>query len=142
VEANEAVEANKVVVRRWIAARNAHDVEAAAECWIEAERDWLRRAFAEYTAAFPDIHVTEETLIGEGDKVVLRARMRGTHRGPFRGIPPTGRTVESTAVDIYTLVAGQIAELVRTADTLELLQQLGVAPTPAGSPAAAGSSSA
>ena len=134
------MEANKAVVRRWIEARNANDIEAAAACWTEPERAGLRRAFAGMTGAFPDIRITEEALIGEGDAVVLRWTFRGTHRGPFRGIPPTGRTVEWTGIDIYTVAAGWIAELVREADTLALLQQLGVAPPPAGAPAGGGPS--
>ena len=129
------MEANKAVVRRWIEARNANDIEAAAACWTEAERAGLRRAFAGMTEAFPDVRITEEALIGEGDAVVLRWAFRGTHRGPFRGIPPTGRTVDWTGIDIYTVAAGRIAELVREADTLALLQQLGAAPRPLGAPA-------
>jgi steroid delta-isomerase-like uncharacterized protein len=136
------VEANKSVVRRWIEARNANDIEAAAACWAEAKRAGLRRAFAAITAAFPDVRITPEELIGEGDKVAVRWTLRGTHRGPFQGLPPTGRTVDWTGIDIYTVAAGRIAELVREADTLALLQQLGVALPPAGAPAAGGPSDA
>jgi predicted ester cyclase len=78
------------------------------------------------------VRITPEKRIAEGDKVVLRWTFRGTHRGPLRGIPPAGRTVEWTGVDIYTVAAGQIADLVRAADTLALLQQLGATPPPAG----------
>ena len=123
---------NKATIRHWIEARNANDIEMAVACWTEAERDGIRRAFAGMTEAFPDARITPEELIAEGDKVVLRWTFRGTHRGPFRGLPPTGRPVEWTGVDIYTVAAGQIADLVRTADTLALLQQLGAAPPPAG----------
>jgi steroid delta-isomerase-like uncharacterized protein len=127
-----SVEENKATIRRWIEARNANDIETAAACWTEAGRDGVRRAFAGFTEAFPDVRITPEELIAEGDKVVLRWGFLGTHRGPFQGIPPTGRTVAWTGVDIYTVEAGQIADLVRTADTLALLQQLGAAPPPAG----------
>jgi steroid delta-isomerase-like uncharacterized protein len=127
-----SVEANKATIRRWIAARNAHDLEGAAACWAAAERAELRRAFAAITAAFPDVRITPEELIGEGNKVVVRWTLRGTHRGPFRGLPPTGRPVVWPGVDVYTVVAGQITELVRAADTLALLEQLGAAPPPAG----------
>ena len=127
-----SVEENKATIRRWIEARNANDIEAAAACWTEAERDGIRRAFAGFTEAFPDARITPEELIAEGDKVVLRWVFRGTHRGAFRGIPPTGRAVEWPGVDIYTVAAGQLTELVRAADTLALLQQLGVAPPATG----------
>ena len=126
-----SVEANKATIRRWIAARNAHDLEGRGVL-AAAERAELRRAFAAITVAFPDVRITPEELIAEGDKVVVHWTLRGTHRGPFRGLPPTGRLVAWPGVDVYTVVAGQITELVRAADTLALLEQLGAAPPPAG----------
>lgn len=52
-----------------------------------------KQLLAMYFAAFPDLHITIEDMIAEGDRVVLRLTARGTHRGPFMGIPPTGKQV-------------------------------------------------
>jgi predicted ester cyclase len=127
-----SIEANKALVRRWVEARNRNDLGAALELWSDAWRDRVRRAFSGLTKAFPDLHITIETLIAEGETVVLRGRMRGTHRGLFRGIPATGRTVDWPTTDIYTVAAGKLTSVVREGDSLALLEQLGVAaPQPA-----------
>ena len=96
-----SVEANKAVVRRWIEARNANDIEAAAACRAEPERAGLRRAFAGMTGAFPDVRITEEALIGEGDAVVLRWTFRAPTAVPSGASPPrdgrwSGRASTST----------------------------------------------
>jgi steroid delta-isomerase-like uncharacterized protein len=108
-----ALEDNKRLVRDWIEARNRNDTERAVACWAEGRRESLRKAFDGFTHAFPDIHVEIEELIAEGDKVVLRFRLEGTHRGPFRGVEATGKRVSWTSIDIYTIADGKIADLVR-----------------------------
>src|SRR5712692_5499426 len=60
----------------------------------------LRQLVNTYRGAFPDIHLTVEDEITEGDKVVTRFTGRGTHKGPLMGIPPTGKRVTITAIDI------------------------------------------
>jgi steroid delta-isomerase-like uncharacterized protein len=79
-------------------------------------------------AAFPDGQVRVEDLIAEGDKVVWRWTLRGTHRGEFRGIAPTGKLVTWTGIIIWRMAEGQIVEWWANNDTLGLLQQLGVIP--------------
>ncbi|MFN2154221.1 MAG: ester cyclase [Anaerolineae bacterium] len=81
-----------------------------------------------FFAAFPDIHFTAEDVIAEGDTVVQRLTSHGTHQGPFMGIPPTGKHLTVTAVEIFRLVEGKIAEQWVEADYLGLMQQLGVIP--------------
>jgi predicted ester cyclase len=80
--------------------------------------------------AFPDYHISVEDLVAEGDRVVARYRSTGTQNGDFRGIPPTGRRIESDGISIYRLRNGKIVERWDQVDTLGLLQQLGVIPTP------------
>jgi steroid delta-isomerase-like uncharacterized protein len=77
-------------------------------------------------AVFPDWSVVVEDLIAEGDKVVVRATGRGTHRGEFMGIPPTGRQVRVTWIAIYRVANGRLAEHWQNIDELGLLKQLGV----------------
>jgi steroid delta-isomerase-like uncharacterized protein len=78
--------------------------------------------------AFPDAHVVVEDLIAEGDKVVSRATFRGTHQGEFMGIPPTGKQVSCTGIDIERIEAGKFVEGWANWDELGLMQQLGAIP--------------
>ena len=83
-----------------------------------------------YRTAFPDLHFTIEDQIAEGDKVVNRVTARGTHRGEFRGIPPTGKQMMVTGVTIDRIVGGKLQESWASWDFLGVLQQLGVVPGP------------
>ncbi len=81
--------------------------------------------------AFPDIETTVEDIIAEGDKVVVRFTARGTHKGTFQGIAPTGRQFTITGINIYRIEAGKAAETWQLMDALGLMQQLGVVTLPA-----------
>jgi steroid delta-isomerase-like uncharacterized protein len=81
-------------------------------------------------SGFPDIQWTLEEMITEGDKVAARFIMRGTHRGPFFGVPPTGKPIEVQAMNFYRLSGGQIVEERGQPDLLGLLQQIGAVPGP------------
>jgi len=78
---------------------------------------------------FPDIQWTVEEMVAEGDKVAARFTMRGTHRGTFFGVPPTGKTIAVQATNFYRLSGGQFVEEHGQPDMLGLLQQIGAAPT-------------
>lgn len=90
----------------------------------------LRQLVSTYRGAFPDIHLTVEDEITEGDKVVTRFTGRGTHKGPLMGIPPTGKRVTITAIDILRFENGTIVEHWGNQDLLGMMQQLGVIPAP------------
>src|SRR6476661_5136513 len=77
---------------------------------------------------FPDIQWTLEEMIAEGDKVAARFTMRGTHRGTFFGVPPTGKMIAVQAMNIYRLSNGQFIEEHGQPDMLTLLQQIGALP--------------
>ena len=79
-------------------------------------------------AGFPDIQWTLEELIAEGDKVAARFTMRGTHKGSFFGVPPSGKKIEVKAMNFYRISDGQIIEEHGQPDLLGLLQQIGGAP--------------
>jgi len=83
-------------------------------------------------AGFPDIHWKVEEQMSEGDRVMTRFVWTGTHRGPFLGIPPTGRHVSVWGIVIDRLVDGRIKQTRIIMDTLGLMGQLGVIPPPAG----------
>ncbi len=74
---------------------------------------------------FPDIHVTEEEFIAEGDRVACRFVAQATHGGEFMGVPATGKQVRVSGIDIMRIAGGKIVEHWGTVDTLGLMQQLG-----------------
>src|SRR5215217_3493261 len=94
------------------------------------DREGHRQMIAYFQSAFPDGRNTSEELLAEGDKVVQRWRFRGTHQGAFQGIAPTGRHVTLTGISIWRVDGGTIVESWHELDSLGLLQQLGVSPTP------------
>ncbi|MBA7559052.1 MAG: ester cyclase [Dehalococcoidia bacterium] len=78
--------------------------------------------------AFPDLHMTVEDMVAEGDKVAHRLTIRGTHKGELMGIAPTGKQVTISAVTISRFAGGKEAEAWSNLDQLGMYQQLGVAP--------------
>jgi steroid delta-isomerase-like uncharacterized protein len=87
----------------------------------------MREALVALRTAFPDIHVTVEQTLAEGEWVATRNTWRGTHRGTFNGIPASGNKVEVTGIVLWRIVDGLITERRATIDTRTMLQQLGVA---------------
>ncbi len=83
-----------------------------------------------FHAGFPDLSLTNEDIVGEGDKVVHRYVLRGTHQGEFMGIRPTGDRIEVHGIDELRVCGGKIVERWGQVDQLGLMQQLGVIPTP------------
>ena len=88
----------------------------------------LRGIVTMLRTAFPDIHYETAEVLGEGDKVVVRTIMRGTHTGPFMGIPPTGRSFVQEQIHLLRFVDGKAVEHRAVRDDLGMLQQLGVIP--------------
>ena len=85
-----------------------------------------RQSIAAFRAAFPDVHFTEDDLLVDGDKVVFRWTCRGTHRGEFLGVAPTGKHVTFTGINIYRITHGKIVERWAQEDAISLYQQLGL----------------
>jgi steroid delta-isomerase-like uncharacterized protein len=83
-----------------------------------------------FRAAFPDQWWQIEDLIAEGDRVVARTTMTGTHRGDFFGISATGRAVRVSGVHVMRIANGKVAEHWGNNDDLGLMRQLGVIPEP------------
>lgn len=80
-------------------------------------------------SGFPDIQWTLEEMIAEGDKIAARFIMRGTHKGPFFGVPATGKPIQVQAMNIYRLSDGKFVEERGQPDLLGLLQQIGAIPS-------------
>ncbi len=90
-----------------------------------------------YRTAFPDLRLTIEDIIAEGETVMARWSYRGTHKGDLSGIAPTGKQFNISGVTIARLLNGKIAEGWVNWDALGLMQQLGVVPELAKTKAAA-----
>ena len=70
----------------------------------------FKETFAEAREAFPDLSVAVEDLMAEGDRVAARVTMRGTHRGEFQRIAPTGKRVEVSAIDMFRISGSKLVE--------------------------------
>jgi steroid delta-isomerase-like uncharacterized protein len=90
----------------------------------------VKQVVAMVRAAFPDIRITVDDQIAEGDKVVTRWTARATHTGEFQGIAPTGKQGQVTGIDVDRFAGGRVVECWSSMDELGLLQQLGVVPAP------------
>lgn len=66
--------------------------------------------FQSVRTGFPDMQVTIDDLIAEGDKVVVRTTWRGTHTGTYEGIAPTGKAITRTMIQIFCVADGKIQE--------------------------------
>lgn len=90
----------------------------------------LKGVVTMFRAAFPEIRITVEDTVAEGNKVAVRRTMRGTQKGELMGIAPTGKEATWTAIDIFTVAGGKVQERWAVADALGMMQQLGVIPAP------------
>ena len=93
-------------------------------------REGLRWLIQTYRTGFPDIHVEVNDQIAEGDKVLTRIVIQGTHEGQFMNIPPSGNKVKVTALVVTRFVDGQNVEGWAEVDRFGMMQQLGVIPAP------------
>ncbi len=128
-----SLEENKAIVRRWIEAYNERNLDLFDEFIApdyfdhanQVDAEGLKQLFDMGFTAFPDWHETIEDVIAEGDKVWVRISYTGTHKGEWRGLAPTGKKITATAVDIYRIVNGKLAEYWNVTDTLNILKPIG-----------------
>jgi steroid delta-isomerase-like uncharacterized protein len=135
-----STEANKAIIRDFFAqVWNAGD-EAAIDRFIAESaagndpdfgmgREGFKRQWRRWREAFPDLHFQVEELVAEGDTVVSRWTLTGTHTGPFLGIAPTGRTIQVCGMSLDHLRDGLLVSGFDGWDNLGLRQQLGAIPT-------------
>jgi predicted ester cyclase len=90
-------------------------------------------------AAFPDIHYTVDELVAENDQVAVRWHWTGTHRGPFRAYPPTGKSVTNSGSGIFRFKDDKVVAAGLETDRLGFLQQIGAVPENVGLGPRAGS---
>jgi steroid delta-isomerase-like uncharacterized protein len=136
-------EQNKALVRQFEALINAKDLDTALTLLspnfidhtpavgLPAGIEGVRAFFTMQFAAFPDSQIQSLDMIAEGDKVVHRMSGAGTHKGVFLGIPPTGKRVTWSFIDIWRVANGKIVEHWVETDMMGMMQQLGLVPPPA-----------
>jgi len=135
-----SAEENKALIRRYIEELDKGntaivDQLVAANCVVHYPGgldvrgpEALKEHAAKFYTAFPDFLHTIEDIVAEEDKVVARFTNRGTHKGEFMGIAPTGKQVTFTAIGISRITEGKLVEAWVDYDALGLLQQLGAVP--------------
>jgi predicted ester cyclase len=125
-----SVQENKQFVEQYLAAISGKPKPASlVERYVNDSE--LAHHIEMFEAAFPAYELVLEDLVGEGDKVAIRASFRGTHKGEIFGIPATNKQVSITLMLFYRIANGKIVEHWMNADSLGLLQQLGAVPAPA-----------
>jgi steroid delta-isomerase-like uncharacterized protein len=132
---------NKAAFRRFQDAMNTGDAELVSQAIDEVFAPDVKQhtpleatgaqtlkemVFARLYRAFPDLHITVEDVIAEGDKVVERDTVTGTHQGEYMGLPPTGKSVAYHEIFIMRFVNGRIAEIWGVVDVFSLMKQLGM----------------
>lgn len=138
-----STEENKALMRRITEEFiNAGNLDAADEFFaadfinyspgpgMTPDREGLKQYVSMMRSAFPDLHIEEEDIIAEGDKVVAMGKAIGTHKGDFRGIPPTGKQITVSVISIVRIAGGKVVERWNITDQLSMMQQLGILPTP------------
>lgn len=98
---------------------------------VTRTRAEFKTYFASMRAAFPDMQFAIEDEVAEGDRVLQKVTFTGTHKGFFRGLPPTDRRIRISGFDLFRLRNGRVAEQWSVFDSASMLDQLGVMP-PAG----------
>ncbi len=102
-------EQNKARVREYYErVLNGRDLEAVDQFFADERMvEGVRRGCFAYFNAFPDLHISLDELIAEGDKVFVRTTMTGTHDGEYKGIDPTGRHVSTDCAEVYRIADGK-----------------------------------
>ena len=90
----------------------------------------VKGVVAMFRSAIPDLRVVVEDMIAEGDKVAVRCTLEGTQEGELFGVPPTGQQLSIKSIAVERVSDGKIREHWRVTDSLDMMQQLGVIPTP------------
>jgi steroid delta-isomerase-like uncharacterized protein len=133
-----STEENKAIARRWNDEIWSKGNFAAVDelfssdfAWHYAppgmapDREGYRQYQSESLSPFADMSCTVEDIIAEGDKVAVRWNWRGTHKGDYMGIAPTGKQVTMTGITILRITVGKIVEEWMEADNLGFMEQLG-----------------
>ncbi len=138
-----STEQNKELCRRFYAAVSSGDFDvldlivapnfvehAVVDPRMPAGREGVKALFRMARQAMPDMTITAEDIVAEGDRIAARAVMTGTQTGEFMGIPPSGKHVEMTVMDLIRIENGMYVEHWGVADMMGMMVQIGAIPAP------------
>ena len=97
---------------------------------VPSGREGVKQLSIMLRSAFPDLKATIDDILAEGDKVAARMTWRGTHKGEFMGIPPSGKNVSVEVIDFVRFAGGKFVEHWGLMDNASMMQQLGAVPAP------------
>lgn len=92
---------------------------------LGTDRQGVKDFFTMFRTAFPDMKFAIDDMLEDGDKIVVRATMTGTHKGEFMGIAPTGKSISVQAIDIVRFENGKVTDHWGVTDTAGMMEQLG-----------------
>jgi steroid delta-isomerase-like uncharacterized protein len=98
---------------------------------ITGGKEGIKEFFGMMRSAFPDLRFEVEDVVAAGDTVVGRVRMKGTHKGPFMDMPPTGKQIDVPTMDWVRFRDGRAVEHWGVTDTGVMMEQLGAIPAQA-----------
>jgi predicted ester cyclase len=119
-------ETSKELTKRYYAeVLNGRNLDAVADFFAD-ERivEGIRGGCFRYFTAFPDLHVSVDEMLAEGDKVFVRSTMTGTHDGEYKGIPPTGRHVSAESAEVFRIADGKFVGYWCLTNVAGLMRQL------------------
>jgi steroid delta-isomerase-like uncharacterized protein len=136
-----AEKANIAIVRKFFEVGPSKGDIAAADALLHAEFtlhtplptpgpgiEEMNNVITTCRAAIAGLQVTIDDIMADGNRVIARFTARGTHNGEFMGVPPTGKAITLTAIEIFRIKDGKIAELWGEVNMMGLMQQLGMLP--------------
>ena len=104
---------------------NGRDLDAVADFFADERMvEGVRKGCFSYFEAFPDMHVSLDELIAEGESVFLRSTLTGTHDGEYKGIPATGRHVATECAEVFRIRDGRFAGYWCLTNVAGLMRQL------------------
>jgi steroid delta-isomerase-like uncharacterized protein len=119
---------NKALVKSFVeSVFNDHNISAIEKylAGTMQEKEGFKQSLSAQFKAFPDIRTKIEHIVAENDLVVVYLNFTGTHKGEFKGMPPTNKPVNIRSADLYRIENERIAEHWDVVDQLNLLQQIG-----------------
>ena len=122
-----AVDNKSLVQEYWNALSGKEKTPALVEKYVADPH--LKEHIAFFEAAFPRYEMIADDFICEGDKVVVRARARGVHKGNLMGMPPSGKAIEVPFIAVYQVAGGKIVKSWLATDRMEMMEQLGTMPS-------------
>jgi steroid delta-isomerase-like uncharacterized protein len=135
-------EDNKAMTQRFIDRMNKHDLSAIDEFFdasfvehdvppgMPPNREGMKQMFQMFLKGFPDMKMTVDHVVAEGDLVMIHLTTTGTNKGEMMGLPATNKVIKVQEMHLARVVNGKFVEHWGVEDQMTMLQQLGIMPDP------------